>query len=735
MKKILLFAIIAFSMQLQCMAQPFNAAWANQFQTALNTAVSANNIKGASIAIYSPGQGYWTGVSGNSSLGSPITADMRFGISSNTKLFMATVMLRLQEQGILSLNDHISQWLPSMPNIDSTATIRQLLSNQTGFFDYINDNASFWNDSIWTDTSRFWTPQEILSTIGAPHFAPGMGCHYSNTNFLLAVKIIEVATGNSWVQNLHTYILTPLNMTSTFVGAFEAPNGPVAHLWDATWGEVSSPMTSLFSSAVGSGGILSTAGEMAKWYNALFSGALLADSSLKEIINFQPIHCAYIGFNYGLGLEESYHSDPSIDRAFFHTGGMPGYRSVMWYDIRSKSVISMMTNGGLTNNDLILGPLLTVLHDQYPTQANDAGIRSILSPWDNGCSASITPSVSLRNYGSNLLSSVDIHYKIDGGAPAVFNWTGMIGTNGQVAVTLPTIVATNGSHVFTCYTSAPNGATEGYTYNDTAKSDFITNTTAIASFVPLTENFEGAVFPPAGWNVHSKSIPYQWGQTCVAPFNGKNSAAIGGAGVLGAKYDLDMPMIHLTGVTNPELDFEYAYTYYPGYYDSLNVMISSDCGLSWQSLFYKGGTTLKTATPIYDYFFPTATQWKHETISLAAYTGDVMIRFRYICGRSNNLFIDAVHIGQSTDIASTDLDDKKIAIYPNPFTTSTTIAFTVEQKNTVINVIDIVGNVISSHKFSGNQFILEKGTMLAGIYLVQIIDETNQTYNRTIIIQ
>ena len=80
-------------MQLQCMAQPFNAAWANQFQTALNTAVSANNIKGASIAIYSPGQGYWTGVSGNSSLGSPITTDMRFGIGGCASLFVATVML------------------------------------------------------------------------------------------------------------------------------------------------------------------------------------------------------------------------------------------------------------------------------------------------------------------------------------------------------------------------------------------------------------------------------------------------------------------------------------------------------------------------------------------------------------------------------------------------------------------------------------------------------------------
>lgn len=58
---------------------------------------------------------------------------MRFGIGSNTKLFISTVMAKLQEQGVLSLDDHLYQWLPSYPNIDSTATIRQLLSHQTGF--------------------------------------------------------------------------------------------------------------------------------------------------------------------------------------------------------------------------------------------------------------------------------------------------------------------------------------------------------------------------------------------------------------------------------------------------------------------------------------------------------------------------------------------------------------------------------------------------------------------------
>ena len=734
MKKILFLSLIAFASQSQCAAQTFNTVWASQFQTALNTAVSSNNIKGASLAVYSPGQGVWTGVSGNSSLGVPITADMRFGIASNTKLFIATVMLKLQEQGVLSLNDHLSQWLPSFPHIDSTATIRQLLSHQTGFFDYIRDGY-IWSDSIWADTSRFWTPLQMLATIGAPHFAPGMGCKYSNTNYLLAAMIIESATGNSWVQNLHTFIFNPLHMDSTFVGASEAPNGPVAHMWDATWGEFASPVTSLFSTGAAAGGILSTAGEMVQWYSALFSGAIIADSSLKEILNFQPIACADEGgYNYGLGLMESYHSDPSIDYAYYHSGSMLGYQSIMWYDVRTKSTFCFLTNGGWTDYNALVSPILSVFHDQYPKRPNDAGIYSVVNPIGNSCSASHNPSVTLHNYGNNMLNSVNINYKIDGGVPAVYNWVGALGISNQIAVALPAIIATSGSHTFTCYTSAPNGATEAYTFNDTAKSDFIVNTAAAVN-TPFTENFEGAVFPPAGWSLNSKSYLYQWGQTSIAPFNGSYSAAIGSSGILGAFYDLTMPMINITGVTNPALDFEYAYAYYPGYYDSLNVLISSDCGVSWNSLFYEGGSTLQTASPTYNYFWPYAYQWRHETISLAAYTGTVMIRFRKICGWSNNLFIDAVSVAQSTGIATIALNESGMSIYPNPFSSATNIVFSEEQKNTTIRITDLLGKEMKTIHFTGRQLVIEKEEMKAGVYFVQTTDEQKHSMNRKIIIQ
>ena len=709
MKKTLLITFIAFAIQSQCLAQTFDTLWANRFQTVLDSVVTANNIKGASAAVLSPGQGIWTGVSGISSVGVPVTADMRFGIGSNTKLFISTVMAKLQEQGVLSLDDHLYQWLPSYPNIDSTATIRQLLSHQTGFFNYLSTGVSLWNDSLWADTTRFWTNEEILATIGPPLFAPGQGFSYSNTNYLLAAMIIDAATGISWVQNLHNIILDPLSMDSTFFGAFEAPNGPVAHEWDYNYGElINSPITSEYSIGSAAGAMLSTSSEMVQWYSALFNGSVIADSSLQELINFDPSSF------YGLGVAEGSYN--SLQHNYNHTGAMLGYISLMLYDVQTKSVLCILTNGGVTDLSLVLVPMLNVLYNEYPKQQNDAGIISVVSPWENGCSTIVTPSVSLKNYGSNTLTSVTINYNIVGGVPAVFNWTGTLATDSQVVVTLPDIITTSGTHSFVCYTSAPNGNTEGYTYNDSSTSNFIVNTTA-AMFAPLTENFEGTVFPPPGWSINSNSI-YQWGQTSIAPFSGTSSVVKGNYndGNIGTHYDLDLPMINITGLTDPALGFEYAYTYYPGFYDSLQVLISSDCGVSWQNLFYKGGNTLRTAPVTTDPFYPTSAQWRHETISLSAYTGEVLIRFRSICGFGNNLFIDEVNIDQSTGIGTIAFDETGISVYPNPASGNITIDGL--PVNSEIQISDISGKIILNEKTGSGITTIDISQFPKGVYLL-----------------
>jgi D-alanyl-D-alanine carboxypeptidase len=690
----------------------FDPTWGNRFQTVLDSVVIATNMEGAALAVLVPGQGLWTGVSGVSRPGVQITKAMRFGIGSNTKLFIAVTLTKLQEMSILSLDDHLYQWLPTYPHVDSTTTIRQLLSHQSGIFDYLNDRPAMWTDSLWADTSRFWTAEEVLATIGDPHFPPGHGYRYSNTNYLLAGMVIEAATGISWVQKLHDIILNPLTMDSTFAGAFESRNGPVADEWDAFNSNIditNSPMTAEYSQANACGALLSTAQEMAEWYSALFGGAILSSSSLQQITNFESTSW------YGLGL---FHTLYKNHLNYQHTGGMLGYASLVWYDVETQAVLCMLMNDRNYDFNSRVIPLIDVLYDDCPKKQHDAGITKIVSPWENICNATVTPSVMLTNFGSAPLTSVNIIYKLDQGIPFTFNWTGTLNTGDLINVILPAITGGDGFHTFTCYTSLPDGVQEGNTYNDTAKSNFIINIqpSMIAS---LYESFDDSVFPPAGWTESTSSM-LAWGQTSLAGFSGTGSAARSNYndGLIGAYYDLDLPLFHFGGGTHPILEFEYAYVRYPNRYgDSLQVFISNDCGTTWQTLFNKGGLELCTYGQNYYPFYPqSGAAWKQEIIPMDAYTGDALIRFRDVCGFSNNLFLDDVTVTYPEGIAENKPSDS-FTVFPNP--ASDDISVSGLPVNSEIQLSDLTGKLLMTQKMMNTSTKLDIHQLHEGVYILK----------------
>lgn len=109
-----------------------------------------------------------------------------------------------------------------------------------------------------------------------------------------------------------------------------------------------------------------------------------------------------------------------------------------------------------------------------PPAPDNAGINSISSPSGNYCLASITPEFVLRNYGNNNLTSVTINYNIDGGTNSTLAWTGNLAPGMNETITLPTMVASDGSHVFNVFTSMPNGTADTGTGNDASSSTFIT---------------------------------------------------------------------------------------------------------------------------------------------------------------------------------------------------------------------------------------------------------------------
>ncbi len=303
-------------------AQTFNANLSAKLQTTLDSLVTLlTNTKGMSVGVYCPGQGVWVGASGLSHAGVPITPDMEFGIASNSKLFAAVTLLKLQEHGILSLDDMLDEWLPSYANVDSTITIRQLLNHTSGISDPFFTTALL--DTVKAHPTHLFTVNEVMTWLGPPTYAPGAGYQYSNINYLLAGVVAENATGMSFAQIMRGEVLDPLHLDSTFYDLQEPEVGVIAHRWQDLVDLHDTSRVSVNSSVGPAGPIFSNASEMAQWYHALMSGQVLSPSSMAELTTFA------LPGNYGLGLGKFTFFG---NECWGHGGSTIGYKSRAIYE-------------------------------------------------------------------------------------------------------------------------------------------------------------------------------------------------------------------------------------------------------------------------------------------------------------------------------------------------------------------------------------------------------------------
>jgi D-alanyl-D-alanine carboxypeptidase len=344
----------------------FNASLATLLQDTLNTYTAMiSSIKGLSVAVNVPGQGIWTGTSGISYTGKPITSDMRMGIASNTKLFVITIMLKLAEDKILSLDDSVKKWLPTYTNVNPNIKIRQLLNHTSGLPEPIF--VSPWMDTIKKYPTRVFTPTEVVGWIGAPLGAPGTVFNYSNVNYVLAGMIAKAATGIHISKLIRDSILTPLNMDSTFYDVEEPTNGVLAHRW---WNSVDYNDTSrvgLNTAGGCAGALFSTASEMVQWYVALFDKKIINQASLNEISNFLPTGTA--GYDYGLGFSRSVTQGYKY---WGHGGDTWGYKSLTIYDSCLHVAVGGYSNSYPSGLDAVVFLLYKTVKTHVPSCVSGA---------------------------------------------------------------------------------------------------------------------------------------------------------------------------------------------------------------------------------------------------------------------------------------------------------------------------------------------------------------------------
>ena len=169
--------------------------------------------------------------------------------------------------------------------------------------------------------------------------------------------------------------------------------------------------------------------------------------------------------------------------------------------------------------------------------------------------------------------------------------------------------------------------------------------------LPISEGFTTATFPPTNWSlINTNNSPTTW----------VRSATVGNAPTAGNSMVFDnfnyndgdddqvkMPGVNLTGYSTSQLQFDVAYApYNTTSYDGLEVLVSTNCGATWSSVYMKSNTTLATAAATTASFVPTTAQWRTETINLTPYVGNskVIVSFKNLSGYGNNLYVDNINL-------------------------------------------------------------------------------------------
>ncbi|HYC29608.1 MAG TPA: T9SS type A sorting domain-containing protein, partial [Chitinophagaceae bacterium] len=381
----------------------------------------------------------------------------------------------------------------------------------------------------------------------------------------------------------------------------------------------------------------------------------------------------------------------------------------------------------------------------------DALIKRVIDPFTRQCTRTFTPLVELGSLGRDTLKTVRIVSVTTNGTFTQRDTTRWNGTllNGQsVNVALKSVtVPSAGGFTYTAYTIFPNDLDDIDARNDTGR---VTFKTFDAQPGPVKEGFESSTFPPANWDVAASNGTYSWSRNTQGSSEGTASAWMRNFRFNGngAKEDLYSPLMQTNNVDSTFLVFDLAHmpVKYPGStgipLDTLEVLLTADCGRTFTSIYKKWGEDLQTVndpnSPYTNLFVPTnPNQWRKETVNLTQVlgtSGSVQIIFRSKGNFGNTLLLDDINITTKTLPAR--LKQQGYMIAPNPFDGSFSIQHYLLPTNLRgIQVTNAAGQLVYARNFNGNassNITIDLSRYASGMYGVKLIYDNKVITERVI---
>jgi len=374
---------------------------------------------------------------------------------------------------------------------------------------------------------------------------------------------------------------------------------------------------------------------------------------------------------------------------------------------------------------------------QKPAVPNDIELTAVNVGLN--CTPNFTPVINVINNGTTAITSLTMVPKIDAVTQTTYTWSGNIAGLASTTIALPGYTAAPGSHNFSVNISGVSGGDVILSNNKNYSIFGVINSFTSA---PIVEPFAAAIFPPTNWMIQNYAVS-------TASITWVRNPSVGNAGAGSAQYDfynngfygdvddLVMPATNLTGVTNPMLSFDWAYSGYPTgigsgvYQDRLDVKVSTDCGANWTTVFSKTGAQLQTTPSTTTAFTPSTNQWSTTSIPLptAANQASVIVKFVAINDYGNFLYLDNVNLSQPASIKKHSENLISFDLYPNPANSSATLkSYSSAEQKATVTIYNTLGQMVSSFdatlSYGINEINLDLSNLNSGIYNVVLNSES-----------
>ncbi|MBX2971444.1 MAG: beta-lactamase family protein [Cyclobacteriaceae bacterium] len=298
-------------------------------------------IVGLSLAVVKDGKpvvnkGYGLA---NVEVGVPVTAETVIRLGSVSKQFFTTAIMKLMEDGKLSIEDPVHKFFPDAPESWQPIKIKHLMSHTSGLR---REGPAFDNTKIQPDLDI------IKSAYKLPlDFKTGEKYQYCNLGYFMLAEIIKQVSGMSWEKYIHDQLFVPAQMNNTYVTDFFLiiPNRASGYMHRHDTLANANPNYAIRPS----GGFLSTSSDMIKWEKIISEGKIILK---KE--NWEKLWQPFIKMSEKADSKEYYGFGWALDeykghKVVIHGGANSGFRSVYMRFVRDNLSIIILTNTNEAN--------------------------------------------------------------------------------------------------------------------------------------------------------------------------------------------------------------------------------------------------------------------------------------------------------------------------------------------------------------------------------------------------